>query len=156
MATTNTDIAKKLDELAVNFGAFSENVGIRLSILEEGQKRLIAATYGNGEPGIKEKIREHDKVITEIVGGGTKPVREISERVKKLEETHAVCHIVRLEKSVEEIEKRHSKEDKIIEHVIEDKEQEQDAARKFRWETIAMAVGLILNLIFTLLHSYLK
>lgn len=136
-----------------------EDSNIRFQIMEQTLKKLNEAMYGNGEPGVKERLRAHEKRLVDIEVKGPEPVREatktLADRLATLEQTHAVCPIMRLEKSVEDIEKRHGEEDKIIQDGIEDREQEEDAARKFRWETLALAIGLVLNLIISLVHNYL-
>jgi hypothetical protein len=153
VSVTNLDIMKKLDEIAADTDA-------RLATMEQSLKKLNEAVYGNGGPGLKEKQREHEKRIGEIEARGSEPARDvakaIADRVAVLEQTHAVCPIVRIDKAVTEIEKRHSQEDEIIQDEIEDREQEEDSARKFRWETLAVAAALILNLIFTLVQGLLK
>jgi hypothetical protein len=152
VSVTNLDIMKKLDEIAVDTDA-------RLATMEQSLKKLNEAVYGNGEPGLKEKQRDHEKRLADIEAKGPEPIREvtkaIADRVAVLEQTHAVCPIVRIDKAITEIEKRHEEEDEIIQDEIEDREQEEDSARKFRWETLALAVGLVLNLIISLIHNYL-
>jgi hypothetical protein len=152
MAVTNINIMKKLEEIAVDTDA-------RLATMEQSLKKLNEAVYGNGGPGLKEKQREHEKRIGEIEARGSEPAREVAkalaDRLAVLEQTHAVCPIVRINKAVTEIEKRHSEEDEIIQDEIEDREQEEDSARKFRWETLAVAAAPVLNLIFTLIQSFL-
>jgi hypothetical protein len=142
VSITNLDIMKKLEEIA-------SDTDTRLATMEQSLKKLNEAVYGNGEPGIKERIREHEKVIAEITSGGTQPLRAAVERIKRLEETHAVCPIVRIDRMVDDIEDRHRLEDEGKKVKEEDQKEARSEQRKFQWTLLMFIITTAVNLILT-------
>lgn len=140
MAITNQDIATKLDTL-------SETVNLRLGRIESNLEKLNAAVYGNGEPGLKEQVRSVGKIVDEFKTGGTPALRDVAERVKHIEETHAACPVIQLEKTIEDIEDRHAREDEAIKDAKEDRRAANNEGRKFRFALVVFVITTLVNIV---------
>lgn len=96
---TNQDLATKLDTL-------TEVMNLRLGRVEKSLDKVNEAIYGNGEPGLKERVNAVEQATTIMVTEGSRPLKDISQRVALLENTHAVCPIVDVERAVIEMKAR--------------------------------------------------
>jgi DNA repair ATPase RecN len=139
------DIDAKLDKLIENDDKLDEiidSMDRRFSGLEATVKELSKFLYGNGTPGVGEQLRD------------------VNRRLGEIESFERSCPVMNLVSEIDAVRKRHDLEDKVEEEIVkeikEDQEKEEDSARKFRWDTLALAVGLALNLIISLLHEFIK
>jgi hypothetical protein len=139
------DIDAKLDRLIENGEKLDEiidSMDTRFSGLETTVAELRKFLYGNGTPGVGEQLRD------------------VNRRLGEIEKFEAACPVMHLVTEIDGVKKRHDLEDKVVEEIEqeikEDEEKEEDSARKFRWDTLALAVGLILNLIISLVHEFIK
>ena len=106
--TSNAELGRKIDGVVEMLGA----MGQRINAIEAQQTKVIEAIYGNGGPGIKEQLRNHEATIKQMNLVGGPKVRALDEDVKSLLTTHQECNISEVQKQLEKITARHDNEDK--------------------------------------------
>lgn len=149
IATSNAELAKKIDALAEGIVASNAALNTRLSAIEAQQSKVVEAIYGNGGPGIKETLRNHDTNIRTMMEVGGPKVQEIEDDVKKLISTHAGCNIGEVSVQLGKIAERHDKED---EQRKEHKEITLDNRRENRKWFMGLAAAAATSIIITLLN----
>lgn len=116
---------QKLTKNASDDAAWKARVEEKMGNMERKVERIDKAVYGNGEPGISEKIRDHER------------------RIAEAEATERACKINEAMELLEDIGARHAAEDERATK-IEIKEVE---LRKFRYGLYSAVFVFVLDII---------
>jgi hypothetical protein len=113
--------------------AFQARVDEKMSTMDAKLSRVEIVLFGNGDPGVGEQLRAHDK------------------RLAAIEETENKCEIHQLIPFIDDMKERHEAEDKKTEELKQDQSQKSAEQRKFYY---AIGMVLITTLLDIIVHLF--
>ena len=114
--------------------AFQARVDEKMSTMDAKLSRVEKVLFGNGDPGVGEQLRAHDK------------------RLAVIEETENKCEIHQLIPFIDDMKERHEAEDKKEEKQEQVQVQRGVDQRKFYYAIGTVLISTLIDILVHLLH----